>query len=153
VKRLLLTAIASLLLAVVTNAQTDQQKQDFISACLAGAIKNGCPTQNTQADVRDNSSITLEQIKARNAAAIIQADNQAAQTRATLQSPMPSPTVTPAPGVPVAPPVETQPAPVTEAPSKSPIAPRRVYITPIGRHTAASCGPATHLPVREHCTV
>jgi hypothetical protein len=147
-KQLLISATV-LLFSTIANAQqaTDQQKKDFIAACMAGAIKTGCPPQSTQTpDIREHPAVTIEQIRARNAAAIIQGDNEAARARATLQAPLPAPTVTPAlvPTTSVASPAQTQPLPVIETPK--PITPTHVFITPVGRHTAAQCGPATAPP-------
>lgn len=146
----LLTLAAVLLFSTITNAQqaTDQQKKDFIAACMAGAIKTGCPPQSTQTpDIREHPAVTIEQIRARNAAAIIQGDKEAERARATLQAPLPAPIVTPAlaPTAPVTSPAQTQPVPVIVVPSK-PITPKHVFITPVGRHTAAQCGPATAPP-------
>src|SRR5580704_16073709 len=103
--RLLITVAAVLLFATVANAQTEQQKRDFIAACIAGAIKTGCPPQPTQTpDISGRPSIPIEQIQARNTAAAIQADNEAAKfptgaapAATKPQIPFPTTTVTPVP--------------------------------------------------------
>jgi hypothetical protein len=133
--KILIFIIVALLSATVAKAQTEQQKQGFITACATGAIKTGCPPQNTSAsDINEHPTISIEQIRAKNAAAQLQADNDAAQARAVLQSPSQSPMVAAAP---------TPIAPV--ASPKPPVA-KHVFITPIGRHSAAACGPATPPP-------
>jgi len=90
-KRILVLAAAILSLANITNAQqaTEQQKKDFIAACLAGAIKTGCPTQNTQTSDVTEPAVSLQEILARNAEAREQADRDAIKARAALQSPPP----------------------------------------------------------------
>jgi hypothetical protein len=90
-KRILVLAAAILSLANITNAQqaTEQQKKDFVAACLAGAIKTGCPTQNTQASDVTEPVVSLQEIQARNAEARAQADRDAVKARTALQSPSP----------------------------------------------------------------
>lgn len=146
-RQLLIFVISALLFASVTNAQqapADQQKKDFIAACLAGAIKTGCPSQNTQTSDVSESAVSIDEIKARNAAAQTQADNDAAKARTALQSP--SQALIPVPIAPIASSIPTQPAPVIETASKPPITPKHIFITPLGRHSAAACGPATPPP-------
>jgi hypothetical protein len=137
-RRLLITVAAVLLFATVANAQTEQQKRDFIAACIAGAIKTGCPPQPTQTpDISGRPSIPIEQIQARNT----KFPTGAAPAATKPQIPFPTTTVTPVP-------VQTsaiQPY-VSETKPETAIAPRPVYIPPNRRHSAAACGPATPPP-------
>lgn len=148
-KRLLITAATVLLFATVTNAQTEQQKRDFIAACMAGAIKTGCPPQPTQTpEISGRPSIPIEQIRARNTAAAKQADNEAAKfptgaAPAATKPQSPSSTVTVF-QIPVqAPAVQSY---GTESKPETPTTPSPVLIMPNRRHSAAACGPATPPP-------
>jgi hypothetical protein len=149
-KRLLVTAATILLFATMANAQTEQQKRDFISACLAGAIKTGCPPQPTQTpDISGRPSIPIEQIRARNTAAAIQADNDAAKfstgaapAATKPQSPFSIVTVSPAPAQAPA----VQDTYVNETAPETPITPKPAFIMPSRRHNSAACGPATPPP-------
>jgi len=89
-RKLILTAVI-LLLTNIANAQqaTEQQKNEFIAACLAGAVKTGCPTQNTQTSDVTEPTVSLQEIQARNAEARAQAGRDAVKARAALQSPSP----------------------------------------------------------------
>jgi len=90
-KRTLILTAAILSLATIANAQqaAEQQKNEFIAACLAGAIKTGCPTQNTQTSDVTEPAVSLQEIQSRNAEARAQADRDAVKARAALQSPSP----------------------------------------------------------------
>jgi|ERR1700733_6619285 len=90
-RRILIFIAAVLSLATIANGQqaTEQQKKDFIAACLAGAIKTGCPTQNTQTSDVTEPAVSLQEIQARNAEVRAQADRDAVKARAALQSPSP----------------------------------------------------------------
>jgi hypothetical protein len=148
-KRLLVTAATILLFATMANAQTEQQKRDFIAACVAGAIKTGCPPQPTQTpEISGRPSIPIEQIQARSTAAAIQADNDAAKfptgaapAATKPQSPFSTVTVFPTPvQTPAVRPYGTETKPET------PIAPTPIFVPPSRRHNAAACGPATPPP-------
>ncbi|MFZ0908331.1 MAG: hypothetical protein WA766_04920 [Candidatus Acidiferrales bacterium] len=90
-KQALILATAILSLATIANAQqaTEQQKNEFIAACLAGAIKTGCPPKNTQTSDVSEPTVFFKEIQAENAEARAQADREAIKTRAALQSPPP----------------------------------------------------------------
>lgn len=131
--------------ATIANAQqaTEQQKNDFIAACAAGAIKTGCPLRNTQKPDVTEPSVSVQEIQAKNADARAQADKEADKARALLsptQVTLPAPTP-----LHVASSAPEQPSPVTVAPPR-PITPTRTFITPLRGHTAAQCGPAVPPP-------
>jgi hypothetical protein len=116
-KRLLVTATIATLFALIfsgpTFAQyaTPQQAKDWEDACVSEAVSGktphlGCPTPPSQtSDISGRPSIPIEQIRARNAAAIIRADNEAAKfpigaapaAPSTLQSPLQTPIIAPVP--------------------------------------------------------
>ncbi len=116
-KRLLVTATVATLFALTfsgaTFAQyaTPQQAKDWEDACVTEAAGGktphlGCPTPPSQTpDISGRPSMPIEQIRARNAAAILRADLAASQlpmgaaaaAPVTLQPPLQTPIVAPVP--------------------------------------------------------
>jgi hypothetical protein len=157
-KRLIITTVATLFLLTLSSAvfaqyASPQQQKDWENYCVAQAASGkahaGCPTPVPQTpETSGGPSIPIEQIRARNTAAAIQADDEAAKfsigaapAATKLQFPVSTAAVSPVPiQTPTIHPyvVETKP--------ETPITPRPVFILPSRRHSAAACGPATPPP-------